>query len=75
MKSIKPILLFLLLIAVIGCASKVPEGTLVSKKVKEAPVADGKIDKLWNKQPALTINVVVPDYPLLIVLTKEKNTM
>ncbi len=64
MKIIKPILLFLLLIIVIGCASKVPEGTLVSKKVKEAPVADGKIDKLWNKQPALTINVVVPDYPL-----------
>ncbi|NOY07218.1 MAG: hypothetical protein GXP33_00040 [Spirochaetes bacterium] len=64
MKISRIVFLFLLLLAVVGCASKIPEGTLVSKKVKQAPNVDGNVDKLWDKQPALSINVTVPDYPL-----------
>lgn len=65
MKSIMSIFTLLLFtVSVItGCAPKYPDDSLVSINTKSTPVMDGKVDKIWQKTPALEIDVVVPDYP------------
>lgn len=53
---------FSLLILFSSCGEKVPEGTLVSKKVSTGPVMDGTLDDSWQLAKSLEIPVVVPDY-------------
>lgn len=73
MKLIKTILVLSILAAFLGCSAKAPEGTLVSKKIKEAPKMDGKVDKLWEKQPVLNVTVNVPAYPYFDKVYQDKN--
>jgi len=55
-------ILFGLLIT--GCSDRIPEGTLISKKMSNLPVMDGQLDDVWHLVNNLEIPVEVADYSL-----------
>ena len=66
----KKVATFALLVVVLtaliftGCGQDIPDNALGSISTEAAPTLDGRVDEIWAEAPALTVDVVVPEYPV-----------